>query len=450
MNVLTKELSANFSQDVDQIMNQSFLAQKTLEKLDDERVDQLITDIANIFGQDLEYWATEELRYTEIGNVTDKIHKLDLVTDRVYRELYGTKTYGRLSGSQPLIEFASPVGVIFGIVPLTNPVPNSLFKTLLSLKTRNSLILSYPRKAQEFGQKVVETIQGVLRKYDLPVELIQAIQSPSREATRMVMQSDQVSLILATGGSDLVKTAYSSGTPAIGVGPGNVPVFVSSTADLKQAAESIIAGKTYDNGIVCGSESNLIVDENIYDEFVAMLQASGATVIDDDAALDEMVDHLFDEKSGRLNREMIGVTAAELVEKTTLSSQKDPIKLLVLKSNPEKYPFLSREKMAPVLTLFKAKANEGIKLSSELLWQEGAGHTAVIHSHDQGEIQAFAELLPAGRILVNMSATHGMLGINSDLPLSFMQGSGSWGGNISTEPVHWRHLVNIKRLSFRK
>lgn len=450
MNNIAKNLNPDFSAQVEQIVNDSFIAQKTLEKVSDQDVDQLITQIAQTFGQNLEHWAKDELSYSEIGNVEDKIHKLGLVTDRVYRELYGVKTFGRLNSNQPLVEFASPVGVIFGIVPLTNPVPNSLFKILLSLKTRNSLILSYPRKAEALGQKVIQTIQAILAEYQLPQTLIQAIQSPSRDATHLVMKSDKVALILATGGSDLVKAAYSSGTPAIGVGPGNVPVYISASADLKQAAESIIAGKTYDNGIVCGSESNLIVHEAVYDEFVGLLKSQDVLVVEQDHELEQVIEHLFDDHTGRLKREKIGVTAQQLLENTTFTQVEQPVKLIVLKSEPENFPFLSKEKMAPILTLYKVKKDEGIALASELLWQEGAGHTAVIHSHDQHEIQTFAEAMSAGRVLVNMPATHGMLGIHSDLPLSFMQGSGSWGGNISTEPITWRHLSNIKRLSFRK
>ncbi|ASR89133.1 MULTISPECIES: aldehyde dehydrogenase family protein [Alcaligenes] len=420
-------------------------AQPALEQASDEQIDALITDIAQAFEQKLEYWAQTELDATRIGNLPDKIHKLGLVTDRVYRELYGEKTYGRLHGSKTFIEYASPVGVIFAIVPLTNPVPNSLFKTLLSLKTRNALILSYPRKSDQLGAQVVATVQAILKKHHLPETLIQAVQTPSRETTQLIMQSDQVSLILATGGGDLVKTAYSSGTPAIGVGPGNVPVYVSASADLSQAADDILQGKTYDNGIVCGSESNIIIDERVYEEFVEILKQKGALLISEK----QHIDALFDDSTGRLHRTLIGVDAMTLAKQMDVDSP-TPIKLILIAADPEQHAFLSREKMAPIVTLYKSEAGQGISLAAQLLWQEGAGHSAVIHSKDQDEIHQFASTLPAGRILVNMPATQGMLGISSDIPLSFMQGSGSWGGNISTEPVHWRHLVNIKRLTFKK
>ncbi|MDH2566681.1 aldehyde dehydrogenase family protein [Acinetobacter baumannii] len=450
MDTLTKELDTNINIEIDEIVNQSFTSQKSLEKKSDNEIDLLITEISKKFADNLKFWAEEEIKYTGIGNVTDKIHKLNLVTDRVYRELYGRKTYGRLSTDSPFIEFASPVGVIFGIVPLTNPVPNSLFKILLSLKTRNSLILSFPRKAEELGEKVVKNIQQILKNHQLPIEIIQAIKSPSRNITHAVMSSNKVALILATGGSELVKAAYRSGTPAIGVGPGNVPVFVSATADLQQAAESIIEGKTYDNGIVCGSESNIIVDEEIYDKFIDIFESFGGLIIDQEHQLQHVVDQLFDESTGHLKREIIGINASQLLEYLSIDKPQGSIKLLVLKAHPTKFTFLNKEKMAPILTLHKAPKGQGIDLATELLWQQGAGHTAVIHSHDQKEINDFAEKLSAGRILINMPATHGMLGIYSDLPLSFMQGSGSWGGNISTDPVNWRHLVNIKRVCFRK
>lgn len=406
-------------------------AQKQLEQLSDINIDQIITDIVKKI--DLQYWAQEELNQTQIGNLKDKIHKLSLVTDRVYRELFGVKTFGRLNSQTPYIEFAAPIGVIFAIVPLTNPVPNGLFKILNCLKTRNSVIFSFPRKAQAIGLELVKLIQDILLQYHLSIDLVQAIQTPSREITHQVMQHPDVALILATGGGSLVKAAYSSGTPAIGVGPGNVPVYMGKTANIKNAVQSIIASKTYDNGIVCGSESNIIVDSAIYDDVLAELKHQNVLVLKDDKKIAAFVSQNFDH--GVLKREKIGVEANRLIEGNHV---------LVVVEGQSDFPFLLKEKMTPLLTIVCSD----IERASELLWQEGTGHTAVIHSHDQQEIEIFAEKLPAGRILVNLPATQGMLGMGSDIPLSFMQGSGTWGGNGSTAPITWRDLVNIKRLSY--
>lgn len=406
-------------------------AQKQLEQLSDINIDQIITDIVKKI--DLQYWAQEELNQTKIGNLKDKIHKLSLVTDRVYRELFGVKTFGRLNSQTPYIEFAAPIGVIFAIVPLTNPVPNGLFKILNCLKTRNSVIFSFPRKAQAIGLELVKLIQDILLQYHLPIDLVQAIQTPFREITHQVMQHPDVALILATGGGSLVKAAYSSGTPAIGVGPGNVPVYMGKTANIKNAVQSIIASKTYDNGIVCGSESNIIVDSAIYDDVLAELKHQNVLVLKDDKKIAAFVSQNFDH--GVLKREKIGVEANRLIEGNHV---------LVVVEGQSDFPFLLKEKMTPLLTIVCSD----IERASELLWQEGTGHTAVIHSHDQQEIEIFAEKLPAGRILVNLPATQGMLGMGSDIPLSFMQGSGTWGGNGSTAPITWRDLVNIKRLSY--
>ena len=411
-------------------------AQEKLAHFSDDRLDTVMTEIINIFASDLTYWASEELKQSQIGNVKDKVHKLALVTDRVYRELFGVKTFGRLNTPTPFVEYAAPIGLIFAVVPLTNPVPNALFKTLMCLKTRNSLILSFPRKAQAIGSLMVQKIQDILVHYDLK-DAIQAVKTPSRETTQALMQAPEVGLILATGGSGLVKSAYSSGTPAIGVGPGNVPVLIGCTANLQQAVEHIIQSKTYDNGIVCGSESNIVVDEDVYDEFICVLKQNQVCVLQERDDIDAFVARNFD--GNILKREKIGVEASQLT---------DTACRLVVLEQTKGFEFLTQEKLTPLLTIVKAKHKQGIQVAESLLWQSGTGHTAVIHSHDQYEIQTFAEQLPAGRVLVNLPATHGMLGIDSDIPLSFMQSSGTWGSNGSTAPVTWRDFVNIKRLSY--
>ncbi|MBB4640732.1 aldehyde dehydrogenase family protein [Rhizorhapis suberifaciens] len=432
-------------QEIDRLVCLATNAQRSIVELDDRRLDAVAVALVETFRRDQQRWAERELAATRIGNLTDKTHKLGLVLNEVMQGLYGARTIGRIGEGQSSIEYAAPIGVVFAVSPLTNPVPNSLFKALLCLKTRNALIVSYPRGAAMLGDEVVATIQGVLAKEGLPGGLVQSCTAPSREKTHHLMRHEGVQMILATGGSQLVREAYSSGKPAFGVGPGNVPAYIAKSADLDRAARDIVRGKSYDNGIVCGSESNIVVHPAVREAFVEALGKAGARVITP-SEVETVVPALFDVEKGSLKRELIGVDGPTLAAQAGISGE--GVKVLVLPLTHGTYPFLTREKMAPLLTLSVAGPNDGIDLSAELLLKEGAGHTAVIHSTDLAEIDRYARIMPVGRILTNTSATHGMLGESADIPISFMQGSGTWGGNSSTEPISWRHLVNTKRLAF--
>ncbi|WP_340621011.1 aldehyde dehydrogenase family protein [Xenorhabdus siamensis] len=431
---------------IDTLIYQGRGAQKEIEKCSDEEIDNVLHDLAKIFSSRCRQWAEKELAVTHIGNADDKEHKLALVVNQVFKGLYGTKTYGRLDGSQRLIEYASPVGLIFAVVPLTNPIPNSLFKIMLSLKTRNAIIFSYPSKTDKLASEFIQLVQQTIVSHGLPISLIQVCTPPSHDKTHMLMQHPGVDMILATGGKTIVHAAYSSGKPAFGVGPGNVPVYIGRSANIKKAAANIVKGKMYDNGIVCGSESNLITHPACRNDLIIALEADGAAILTA-SEIEQAIQMLFNQETQYLKRENIGLYAASLAEKAHIS-RNYPIKLLIIPAELGRYDFLSNEKMAPILTLYTANEENGIDLSYSLICKEGAGHTAVIHSEDPDEIHQFSLAMPAGRILVNTAATHGMLGETTELPISFMQGSGTFGSNHTTDPIIWKHLVNIKRVAY--
>ncbi len=435
-------------EEIDLVVKEAVNAQREIETWSDEKVNTLLSDLVLNFSRDLAYFARREVEETGIGNETDKKHKLSLVAETIVGQLLKEKTIGELKKITPrLIEYASPMGVIFAVIPMTNPVPNSLFKTILSIKTRNALIVSYPKAATNLGLECMEIIQSTLRKHGAPQYLIQNAPLPStRERSGLLMSHRDVNLILATGGGKLVQAAYRSGTPAYGVGPGNVPVLVTDTADLQQTAADIIKGKSYDNGIVCGSESNLIVSETICQTFIVALEDCGAAVLTPDESK-RVAQTLFDSSTSRIRREYVGVDCQTLAEKTGVSRPWS-IKVLIMPTSEEELPKYSREKMAPLLTLLAVDVKRSIELAKRMLLDDGAGHTAVIHSKDINAIKAFAEQIPAGRLLVNTPATHGMLGETTEIPRTFMAGCGSWGGNISTDGITWRHLVNIKMLAY--
>jgi len=432
---------------VDELVRRAREAQSVVARMTDEKLDEVILALVRRFRRDLSDFVRRELEATRIGNVPDKEHKLNLVLTKVFNGLHGLKTMGRIGGGQSTVEYAAPVGTVFAVCPLTNPVPNSLFKTLHCIKARNALIASYPRAAEALGTYTVGVIQDVLAEHGLPPALIQQSTGASRAKTQLLMTHPGVDLILATGGNSLVRAAMSSGTPAFGVGAGNVPVLVGETADVDRVAADVVQGKAYDNGIVCGSESNLIAHRAIRDGLARALEAHGAAVLDAAEAA-RAVETLFDAETGRVDRRFIGVTGADLAEAAGIARDFD-VRLIVIPAEEGTNDFLSREKMAPILILYTVEdGTAGIDMAVRQLEDEGTGHTAVVHSEDPVEIDAFAAAVPAGRVLVNTPATHGMLGETTDILVSFMQGSGTWGGNISTEPIGWRHFVNVKTLAF--
>lgn len=450
MNRTTCGLAPSISEgsQVDQTVSRAHLAQGTLVAQDDHRIEMLITAIAKRVLQNSKHLAELEMQETGMGNAADKAHKLTIVCGNVVRQICGAKTYGRIAESQDgIVEFASPVGVVFGIVPSTNPVPNSLFKIFLCLKTRNALILSFPKTVTHLTEVVMKIVSDAFQEFGLPLDLVQHVKNPDRKLVQDYLRHPNIDLVLATGGAALVKEAHSSGNPCYGVGPGNVPVYVAADANLPNAATQIVASKSYDNGIICGSENNLVVDESIYQTFLGSLIQQSAAILSPDEKHRAMREWFRDDGVG-LRRELLGRTAYDLAMRIGVSRDYK-IRTLVIPAEDSEAPILGVEKLAPILALFRSSKEKAIDQCVRLLVnQGGAGHTAVIHTEDRLLAEQFAARVPAGRILVNTPATFGMMGVTTELPVAFMIGSGTWGGNITTEAITWRHLVNVKRLAW--
>jgi acyl-CoA reductase-like NAD-dependent aldehyde dehydrogenase len=252
-------------------------------------------------------------------------------------------------------------------------------------------------------------------------------------------------LILATGGPGMVRAAYASGTPAIGVGSGNAPTFISASADVERAAQAIVLSKSFDNGLICGSEHNLIVDASRRTEFVAALERAGAAVLT--PAETGRFGMVFNDERTGFRPEVVG-QAATLIAHTLGIAREWPIKLLVVPTELAEAGPLAGEKMAPVVSLFTTDGDdEALDLSLRLLANQGAGHTAIIHAEDESLVERFSRVIPASRILVNSPGSHGVCGITSGLSPSFTLGCGTFGGTSTTDNVSYRHLQNIKRLA---
>ena len=388
---------------------------------------------------------------TRIGNVRDKTVKNTIASLGVYQSLAGQPGQGPISvdEARKITYVAGPVGVVFGLIPVTNPVATFIFKTLVCLKARNAVILSPSRIAQQASNQVGHCIRAVLQDHAAPVELVQWIAARnSRKLTTAFMRHPKIGMILATGGPALVKAAYSSGNPAIGVGSGNTPTLICRDADIPHTVASILASKTFDNGLICGAEHNLVVVDAIREPLIAALEQHGAAVLTPDevarfhaSAVDPVKLRLVGRNTGR--------SAAEIAE-TLGITRNQPIKLLVVPTagvspnNP-----LAYEKMMPILSLFSVRdEDEGVQVSKALLGIDGMGHTAIIHSHDTALIHRFGAEMPASRVLVNSPGVHGVIGGTTGLMPSFTLGCGTYGGTSTTDNVTFTHLQNIKHLAY--
>ena len=434
--------------EVEQMVAAGLAAQRVFETWDEERVDALLKDVAESISAAAEELAKASVEETHIGNPTDKVMKIQLASMGVYSQLAGATGRGELSTNDEthVTEIAAPVGVVFGLVPVTNPVPTVINKTLICLKSRNALIYSAHRMAAGVGEKAGTIIRAALERHGAPVDLVQWVKGrTSRRRTARFMSHPGVGLVLATGGPSMVKAAYSSGTPAIGVGAGNAPAWIAADADLDHAAESVILSKGFDNGVICGSEQHLVVDASVADEFRRKLAEKGAAVLSD-AETEQFVAGAF-QPDGDLKMWLVGQAAERLAEEAGL--KKPGAKLIVFEADASKPEGAqARERLAPVLSFFTVDGDdEAMALSLSLLEYEGTGHTANIHTKDMERARRFAEKMPASRVLVNVPSAHGCCGIATGLPFTLTLGCGTWGGNITTNNVGHRDVRNVKRMA---
>ena len=446
---LTDSILPVHDPEIDDLVARASVAQKAVHGWSEERIDAALLSVAQSFAIHARSLAEETVRVTRIGNVPDKTCKNLIASMGVYRSIVGRPASGLLTTdvARRVTEIASPVGVVVGLVPATNPAATAIFKSIIAIKARNAMILSFPRAFRDVGPRLGSIIQEALRAAGAPVDLVQWVKPGlSRKKTDVLMRHPQVSLVLATGGASMVKAAYRSGTPTIGVGPGNAPTLICEDADLQHAADCVVMSKSFDNGLVCGSENNLVVVEPVRDAFVAALKKAGAAILTPHEVR-RFTEAAVVAAKQQFRNEVIGQSAATIAAAAAIVRDY-PIQLIVVPADPASDEVYAREKMAPILSLFTvADVQHGIDLSLELLHQEGTGHTAVIHTQDADTINRFAAAVPASRILANSPASHGVIGFTTGLMPSLTLGCGTFGSNSTTDNVSYRNLLNIKRLA---
>jgi acyl-CoA reductase-like NAD-dependent aldehyde dehydrogenase len=437
--------------EVEELVSRAMEAQKEIQDWPEDKINTLLHSMAQAVAERAEKLASAAVEESHIGNVPDKMEKIKLASLHVYQYLAGKPGSGYISFDEEnkVAEFASPVGVIFGLINATNPVSTVIFKAMICVKSRNSLIMSFSHLTRGVGAMVGEIIQKTLQSHGAPIDLVQWVkQRSSRKKAEMFMRHENVSLILATGGPSMVKAAYSSGTPAIGIGAGNAPVLICGDADIQETARIVVMGKAFDNGVICCSENNLVVVDKIHQRFIEALESQGAAILspEEEARFSAMA---FEPKTHSLRTEIIGRSAAIITDQFGIKRDY-PIKLIVVptegvgSNNPYSYG-----KLAPVSSLFTVEDEEdGMELCLALLKNSGAGHTAIIHSNNAELIKRFGARMPASRILVNALGSLGGIGFAIGLVPTCTPGCGTFAGNIYSDNITYRHLLNIKRIAY--
>jgi len=439
---------------VDDLVEKAKKASEEYLKLDQEQVNNIIKAMSMAGLErhmELAKMAVEE---TGRGIYEDKITKNMFATEYIYHSIKYDKTVGIIDENEEegYVSIAEPVGIIAGVTPVTNPTATTMFKSIIAAKTRNVIIFGFHPSAQKCSVEAAKTVRDAAIKAGAPENCVLWIEEPSITATNYLMNHPDVNLILATGGTGMVKAAYSCGKPALGVGPGNVPCYIDKTAKLKTSVNDLVLSKSFDNGMICASEQSVIVDREIKDEFERLMKEAGCYFLTAEQTEKLKCSMFIEEKGCALNADIVGKSPFNIAKKAGIEVPKET-KVLVLQENGVgvEYPF-SKEKLSPVLAYYIVdSAEEGINLAEKLIEFGGLGHSAVIHSEDDETIRKFSETVKAGRIIVNSPSTHGAIGdiYNTNMP-SLTLGCGTFGGNSTTANVSSVNLINVKRVAKRR
>ena len=424
-------------------------AQPLLAELSQEQIDQIVGAMADAVTPHAEALARLAVEETGYGVVEDKIQKNLFGSRRVYEFIRPMKTVGVINRleDRKVVEIAEPFGVVAAIVPSTNPTSTAIYKVLIALKARCPIVISPHPSAAKCITRTVELMADAAARAGAPPGSIGWMNTVTLEGTQELMKAREVAVILATGGMGLVRAAYSAGKPAYGVGPGNAPCYIERSADLPKAARDIMTGKTFDNGLLCSSPNSVVVDESVAEEARRQFQALGAYFMND-AEADALAKVLV--TAQRLpNPALVGKPAGVLAEKAGLKvPEGTKVLIATLKGVGRDYP-LSIEKLCPVLSWYVVNDwRQGCERCIEILRYGGMGHTMAIHSENQDVILQFGLKKPAFRICVNTPTTHGSIGLTTGLDPAMTLGCGGWGGNITSDNISPKHLLNIKRLAY--
>ncbi|MGQ9464249.1 MAG: aldehyde dehydrogenase family protein [bacterium] len=439
--------------DIERILDNAIRAAETYRAYDQKKINQITKAVYRAGFENRYHLAKLAFKETKLGKWEDKVIKNTIATKFVYEDIKNAKTVGIINEikNKGIIEIAEPVGPIFAMTPITNPTSTALFKILIAVKTRNPIIIRPHGSAKKCTTEACRILYEAAIKAGAPEYCIQWIKISTKEETLALMSHKKISLNLITGSLELVRAAYRSGNPTIGVGPGNVPVFISKTADIPFAVEQILISKTFDNGTICASEQAVVVEQDIADKVIDEFKKRKAFFLSArEIKLLEPV--VFDCSKAVMKVEVIGQPAARIAEMAGFKIPGDTSVLIAPLEEVGPHCPLSMEILAPILAFYIAKDfNHALELCYQINQHGGLGHTASIFTNQKSEIAQFASVIKAGRILVNTPASYGALGgTYNKLKPSFVLACGTMGKNITADNISVRHLLNIHRIAIRK
>ncbi len=435
--------------EVDRVVGRVQEAQRAFALFSQEQVDKVVDGLRDGCLPNLEGWARLAFEETGYGVIADKTLKNRFCAEEIYDYIRPMKTVGFIASdpARGIYEVAAPMGVVAAVIPSTNPTSTTIYKIMIALKGRNGIVISPHPSARNCILAVAGVLHDAAVSAGAPRGIVGVLEEAGIEDIQYLMRHPGINVILATGGKGLVNAAYSSGKPAYGVGPGNVPAFIERTAVLRKAARDVIAGKSFDWGTICASEQSVIVDSPIALKAKEEFRDAGGYFVDDREKA--LLEALVVDKNGILNRGIVGRSPGVIASMAGFSVPDSTRALIVPEEGVGRdYP-LSLEKLSPILSYFEADGWEaGCLRCIEVLRYGGLGHTLCLHTMDMEVIRQFALKKPAFRIIVNSSGTHGAVGLSTNLPPAMTLGCGALGNNITSDNITPLHLIDRKRVAF--
>ena len=434
---------------INSLVEKAHKAQQEFESFSQEQTDAIVKEIGKVVYDRAEELARMTVDETQMGVYADKVAKCHGKSKCIWNSLRGKKSVGIIDEDKTtgIIKVAKAKGVVGAVTPVTNPVVTPMCNIMFAIKGQNAIIIAPHPRAEHVNKYVIDLFREILKKHNAPVDLIQTIEKSSIDATNELMK--KVDVVVATGGGGMVKAAYSSGHPALGVGPGNVQVIMDRGIDYEDAVKKIITGRTFDNGIICSGEQAVFIPKEDFTNVLDLFRKNGVFVVEDEASIKKFADTIFPE-NGPISRKIVGQSVQTIAKLAGVEVPEGTRMILIKaraigKGNGEP---LCREKMCPVMiTAPYDTFEDAIKLAQSDLEYEGKGHTASIHSNDMEHIRYAGEHLTVSRLIVNQSSSTGAGGslYNGFAPTTTL-GCGSWGNNSISENLNYIHLINISQI----
>lgn len=428
------------------MMDNARKAQREFESFNQEQVDRIVREIGKVVYDNAEMLAEMAIEETRMGVYEHKVAKNKGKAKVIWNDLKDKRSVGEIFRDPitNVVEIAKPIGVIGAVTPTTNPIVTPMCNSMFAVKGRNSIIIAPHPRAKGCSTETVRLINERISKLGAPEHLIQIIEAPSIDKTNELMQVADV--IVATGGMGMVKAAYSSGKPAYGVGAGNVQVIVDRDVDFAEAAQKMIDGRTFDNGIICSGEQTIIAHEDDYDAVIAAFESNGAFMVRNAEDKQKFREAIFE--NGHMNKDVVGQSTETIAKMAGVEIPENTRVILLEADGIGNEDILCQEKMCPVMSTFKySNFDEAIQIAKTNLELEGNGHSAAIHSHTMENIKKVGEALSVSRLVVNApSATTAGGSFTNGFSPSTTLGCGSWGNNSISENFTYKHLLNISRI----